>query len=206
MGDSSSNTGWIQRSRQHALTCSVGLATALRRAWCPPCGIRIRLVCQLCADDLVIFTDSQVDRHGVRSGSQSSDLCLVQFGGVPLPVVHYDGFCLLPTLCWRYHVAFFCDPSDRLFLQSSAWCHSGCLSVSHLSRHSCPTECVALFGMCLQFNLEVRRWYLFTTFRFAECRTSFVGVSVANLTAKLVFEHVTLGSSTRSTRRLLRRP
>ena len=155
-----------------------------------------RLVCQLYADDLVILADSPADLQAALSavyawgtcwrftfgiGPNKSAMvfgptrgrtpCLVHLGGVPLPIVlqyRYLGIVLTPCLSWRAHVAYLCARGDRLFHQSSAWCHGEGLPVTFaLSVFIAYVLSSASFGLeyigddpaaLLQFNLSLRRW------------------------------------------------
>ena len=118
-----------------------------------------RLVCQLYADDLVILADSPANLQTALSAlyawgtcwrftfgigpnksavmvfgpTRGRSPCLVHLGGVPLPMVlqyRYLGIVLTLCLSWRAHIAYLCARGDRLFHQSSAWCHGEGLPVT----------------------------------------------------------------------------
>ena len=103
--------------------------------------------------------------------ARSRPVCDVHLGGVPPPVVtqyRYLGVVLTPDLSWRAHVAHVSSRGDRLFHQSSAWCHGEGLPVSFavsvfdtyiLSSAKTGLEFVGDDAAAIaKFNLALRRW------------------------------------------------
>ena len=97
--------------------------------------------------------------------------CHVHLGGVPLPFVtqqRYFGVVFTPDSSWRAYVAHVSSRGDRLFHQSSAWCHGERLPVrfavsvfdtSVLSNAACfGLEFVGDAAAVAKFNQALRRW------------------------------------------------
>ena len=133
------------------------------------CSDACHLVSQLHAGDSVILAESQADLQAAldvvhawcvrwrfsfgvgptKSAAMvfgaSSLLSSVSrpLGGIPLPVVaryRYLGVVFTPDLSWR----------DRMFHQSSAWCHGEGLTASFpfRLRHSRVVQCLFRLGVC----------------------------------------------------------
>ena len=156
-----------------------------------------RHTCQFYADDVVLLSESQIDLQagldachawGIRwrfifgvgptksaamvfGPARSRPDCRVHLGGVPLPVVtqyRYLGVVLTPELSWRAHDAHVFSRGDRLFHQSSAWCHGEGLpvrfAVSVFDTYVLSSACFGLefvgddSAAIAKFNLALHRW------------------------------------------------